>query len=142
MIRYSTERPEIDWERAATVFERAPLGRARRDPARLKRAFDASFAVAYAFEDDELIGMARAICDGEYQAAVCDVVLLPEYQGKGVGREMMRVLLGRLPVDNVILWAVPGREGFYRKLGFRRMLTAMAVLRPDISVPGAGYLEP
>ena len=33
-----------------------------------------------------LIGFGRAISDGEYQGAIYDVAVLPENQGKGVGR--------------------------------------------------------
>jgi hypothetical protein len=31
----------------------------------------------------------------------------------------------------IILYAVPGKEPFYRRFGFRRMLTAMAIF-PDL----------
>ncbi|MBU2552514.1 MAG: GNAT family N-acetyltransferase [Proteobacteria bacterium] len=142
MIRYSTDKTErIDWEEAASVVERAPLGRERRDSGHLKEAFEASYAVVYAFGADRLIGMARALCDGRYQAAVYDVVLLPEYQGRGLGREIMRRLLDQLPVRNVILYAAPGREGFYEKFGFRKMRTAMAILNPIMSRSESGYLD-
>jgi aralkylamine N-acetyltransferase len=69
------------------------------------------------------------------------VVLLPEYQKRGIGRQMTKTLSDQLPVPNVILYAVPGREEFYQKCGFRRMLTAMAVLHPFMAKPEAGYLE-
>ena len=44
-----------------------------------------SYAVIYVFDSDKLIGLGRALCDGEYQAAISiyDVVLLPEYQVLG-----------------------------------------------------------
>ena len=142
MIRYVTDKEQpIDWEEAACVIERAPLGKRRRNPEQLRRAFAASYAVVYAFDDDRLIGLTRALCDGEYQAAVYDVVLLPEYQGRGIGRELVQRCLDQLPVDNVILYAVRGREGFYKRCGFRKMLTAMAILNPLISDPASGYLE-
>lgn len=142
MIRFSTEKNEvIDWERAAVVFERAPLGKRRREPQQLQRAFAASFAVIYIFDEDKLIGLGRALCDGEYQAAVYDVVLLPEYQGKGLGKEIMTKLCEQLPVENIVLYAVPGREGFYKKCGFKKMRTAMAILNASMSNPESGYLE-
>jgi len=43
---------------------------------KLKSAFLASYAVIYVFDSDKLIGLGRALCDGEYQAAIYDVVLL------------------------------------------------------------------
>ncbi|MEW5801248.1 MAG: GNAT family N-acetyltransferase [bacterium] len=142
MVKYTTDKnQDIDWNEAVSVFEHAPLGKRRRDPEKLKRAFGSSYAVVFAFDSDKLIGLGRAICDGEYQAAIYDVVLLPEYQGKGIGKDMMMRLCDQLPVENIILYAVPGRQGFYEKCGFRKMRTAMAMLNPVMSNPESGYLE-
>ena len=141
-IRFMTDAVQhIDWDQAVHVFERAPLGAKRRDAAKLKRAFEASYAGLYVFDSDRLIGLARALCDGEYQAAIYDVVLLPEYQGQGLGREMIERLCKQLPVENIILYAVPGLESFYAACGFRKMRTAMARLNPNMSPSGSGYLE-
>ena len=139
MIRYATDLGDVDWNAAVDVVRRAPLG--TREPDKLARAFQNSYAKVVVFDDRRLIGLARALCDGEYQAAIYDVVLLPEYQGKRIGREMLRRLREQLPVPNIILYSAPGREGFYRKLGFRRMLTGMAILHPVMADPARGYLE-
>jgi hypothetical protein len=40
----------------------------------------------------------------------------------------------------IILYAVPGREGFYERLGFRRMTTAMAIFEDQAGAYGRGYL--
>ncbi|MFH1116702.1 MAG: GNAT family N-acetyltransferase [Pseudomonadota bacterium] len=142
MIRFMTGPVQnINWDQAAQVFERAPLGAQRRDPDKLRRAFQAGYASVYVFDSRLLIGLARALCDGEYQAAVYDVVLLPEYQGQGLGRDMMERLCKLLPVENIILYAVPGVESFYAACGFRRMRTAMARLSHTMSAVGVGYLE-
>lgn len=85
------------------------------------------------------------MCDGAHIPLAAQVIepclLLPEYQKKGIGRKMMETLCAQLPVQNIILYAAPGRGTFYRKCGFRKMLTAMAMLHPRMSNPDAGYLE-
>jgi GNAT superfamily N-acetyltransferase len=139
MIRYTQDLTAVDWQEAAEIFRQAPLG--TREPEKLARAFRNSDACVVVYDDQRLIGLARALCDGEYQAAVYDVVLLPEYQGRQIGKLMMERLCEQLPVPNIILYAVPGREGFYRKCGFNKMLTAMAVLSPGMAQPGRGYLQ-
>ena len=141
MISYTTDMAKIDWNQAATVIELEPLGKKRRDPEQLRKAFESSQVVLFVFDSQKLVGMARALCDGQYQAAVYDLVLLPEYQQKGIGRQMMRWLREMIPVENIILFAAPGREGFYSKCGFKKMRTAMAVLHDGISDPETGYLE-
>lgn len=41
----------------------------------------------------------------------------------------------------IILYAVPGKEGFYRQLGFERMLTAMAIFEDQAAAFERGYLS-
>lgn len=69
------------------------------------------------------------------------MVVLPEYQGRGIGKEIIKRICEQLAVENIILYAVPGREGFYEKCGFKKKRTAMAKLNPFMSDPDSGYLE-
>ena len=86
--------------------------------------------------------MGRAISDGEYQAAIYDLVILPEFQNKGVGSRILIELHKRLPVENIILYSVPGKESFYEKLGYSKMLTAMAKRTKDVEIFRLnGYVE-
>lgn len=114
----------VDWFKAAEIFKLAPLG--IREPEKLRRAFENSYITCCAYCSEKLVGMARAISDGEYQAAIYDLVLLPEFQRKGVGANIISNLHNRLPVETIILYSVPGKEQFYEKLGYNKMLTAMA----------------
>ena len=131
---------EVDWEKASLLFERAPLGRNKRDPVQLQKAFESSYTVVIVYASGQLAGMCRALCDGQYQAAIYDIVLLPEYHGNGIGKQMLEKLCEKLPVENIILYSVPGKEGFYSKCGFRKMKTAMARLNEAMSDPSSGYL--
>lgn len=129
----------VDWAEAARVFERAPLG--TRIPGRLKKAFEASHTVCFARHGGDIAGLGRAISDGVYQAAVYDMCLLPEHQGRGLGRALLEAILERLDVEHVILYAVPGKEGFYEKLGFSPMLTAMSRHRAPEKLEAMGYIR-
>ena len=40
-----------------------------------------------------------------------------------------------------MLYAAAGKEDFYRKLGFRRMTTAMAIFDDETAAIGRGLLE-
>eukprot|EP00831_Metopus_contortus_P081109 TRINITY_DN8454_c0_g2_i1.p2 TRINITY_DN8454_c0_g2~~TRINITY_DN8454_c0_g2_i1.p2 ORF type:complete len:470 (-),score=83.39 TRINITY_DN8454_c0_g2_i1:1553-2962(-) len=129
----------VDWTEAAAVFERAPLG--TREPEKLQRAYLNSDLVCFMRDGDTLIGMGRALSDGEYQSVIYDVCLLPEYQGKGLGVTLMQALMDRLTTPSVVLWAVPGKEGFYTRFGFKPMLTAMARFEDPASSAGKGYIK-
>ena len=125
MIELQFECSQVNWEEMHDLLEAAEM--AAYSPPVLERAFRASHTVVFAFDEGNLIGSGRAICDGVCQAALYDVAILPEYQGRGIGRRVMDAILERVTGCNIILYATPGKEGFYEKLGFRKLRTGMAI---------------
>ncbi|MCG8617755.1 MAG: GNAT family N-acetyltransferase, partial [Desulfobacterales bacterium] len=107
----------------------------------LKQAFEASYVTIFIYHGDELIGIGRALSDGAYQAAVYDCAVSPEFQGKGVGRLIITHILSALETCNIILYASPGKEGFYQKYGFRRMKTGMARFVKSEHMSERGFTE-
>jgi len=98
------------------LFRAAGLGGRAGD--KILRAFKNSSIVRVAMANDRLIGTCRAITDGEYHAFVYDVAVHPEYQGHGVGKELMSRLLSELKVWRVMLVADQQVQGFYMQFGF------------------------
>jgi GNAT superfamily N-acetyltransferase len=123
-LRISYDMANVDWQAVDEVFRLAPLG--RRDPEKFQQACARSAVVVFAYDDDTLIGVGRALSDGAYYAGIYDVAILPAFQGHGVGTRIVLALLEKLPVGTITLFAVPGKEAFYEKLAFRKMTTAMA----------------
>jgi ribosomal protein S18 acetylase RimI-like enzyme len=121
-ILYSTE--SINWELVSAILAKAGLSSS--EPEICKRAFQGSQVTVFAFDDENMVGTARAISDGVKQAAIYDVAILPEYQGNGIGKIMMESIMDKLPGCNFILYANVGKEPFYEKLGFKRLKTGMA----------------
>lgn len=106
-----------------------------------QKAFKNSQLVAFARHEQQLIGCGRALTDFAYQAALYDIAILPEYQGHGVGRKIIESLLAQMPGCNVILYASPGKEPFYEKLGFRRMRTGMARFLKERAMQERGFTD-
>ena len=69
------------------------------------------------------------------------VTVLPTYQGQGVGKRIVLALLEKLPVGTITLFANPGKEGFYEKLAFRKMKTAMALFADPERQSARGLIE-
>lgn len=76
-------------------------------------------------DGNKTVGMARILSDGGCIANILDVVVLPEYQGNGIGRNLLQMLLSYLheklnpgEIININLMAAQGKEGFYKKFGF------------------------
>jgi len=137
-IKFGTD--NINWVAVCEIFRLAPLG--TRDPEMLKIAAENSHTVCTVFLDKAIVGFGRAISDGQYQSAIYDVVVLPAFQGKGIGRSIMVALLEKLPkAAPVLIFTAPGKQDFYRKLGFGNLKTGMGLFpNPDIS-RAKGYLE-
>lgn len=138
-IRLTEDTVGVDWLAFCALFQRAGLG--ERKPAVAQAVFAGSYACCFAWDGELLIGAARAISDGVNSSVIYDVVVEPAYQGQGVGKALMRNLLGRLPKRSVMLVSVHGKEGFYRKLGFRKLRTAY-MLQDDFSAwSNMGYFD-
>ena len=70
-----------------------------------------------------------------------DGLFFPEFQGMGVGSTIMRHILSRISHCNVILYASPGKEGFYQDHGFRKMKTGMARFTKGAAMRERGFTE-
>ena len=80
-----------------------------------------AFVVATDTSTGKAIGMGRVISDGISDGYIQDLVVLPEYRGKGVGSAMVRALIGacrRKGIRWLALIAEPGSDRFYGDLGF------------------------
>lgn len=90
----------------------------------LCRGFINSLLTLAAYEDDELIGILRAVGDGETIVFIQDILVLPEKQRTGVGSALVRALLERFPrVRQIELMTdnTPSTVAFYRALGFKEL---------------------
>ena len=93
----------------------------------IKKALDGSLASFCAYEGDRVVGMARLIGDGGMSFYIKDFAVLPEYQGKGVGRILMHTMEDWIREQLRPGWAVSlelisskGREPFYEQFGFEQ----------------------
>ncbi|MBC7879889.1 MAG: GNAT family N-acetyltransferase [Anaerolineae bacterium] len=116
----------LDWDELSALYRAAPLG--NKKPSDLKIAFSNSMFRAFIYDSGKLVGVGRALADGVDCSYICDVALLPSHQGRGLGKEIVSKLVELSSGHKkMILYAVPGKEPLYRKIGFKRMTTAMAI---------------
>ena len=75
-------------------------------------------------------------------AYLCDIAVHPTHEAQGLGKDIVARLL-RLAGHHrkIILYAVPGREAFYKRFGFRRMKSAMAIFPDQEAATARGYVE-
>lgn len=63
------------------------------NPAMLQQAFQHSLKVLAAFEEQQLIGIIRVVGDGHSIVFVQDLLIHPDYQRRGLGRELLNHIL-------------------------------------------------
>ena len=139
-ITWSSALDGIDWLELEALYRAAPLG--NKSAAGLEIVFTNSRYVCFAHEGQRIVGAGRALADGADCSYLCDVAVLPSHQGTGVGKAIVEKLVALSKGHKkIILYAVPGKEPFYRKFGFRRMLTAMAIFENQAHALERGYVS-
>ena len=76
-----------------------------------------------AMAGDNCVGMARVVGDGGLVFYIQDVIVVPEYQSRGIGTQMVAAVMRyirSIAVQNTMigLMAAKGKESFYEKSGF------------------------
>ena len=101
------------------------VGWSRRPIRKVKKAIQHSFLVVTMWEQQgarkRLIGFSRATSDHAFNATIWDVVVHPNFQGRGLGKALMQQLIKKLrseDISNVTLFADPHVVNFYKNLGF------------------------
>ena len=129
----------VDWEELSALYKVAPLG--DKPAANLKIVFSNSRYRCFVSEHGRIVGVGRALADGVDTSYICDIAVLPEYQGTGLGKQIVaRLVELSRGHKKIILYAVPGKEPFYRKFGFKRMRTAMAIFDDQVLAQERGYV--
>jgi ribosomal protein S18 acetylase RimI-like enzyme len=140
-LTFSYEQTNIDWHKLAELYRLAPLG--QKVPEELKTVFSNSMYKCFVYDGSNIVGVGRALADGTDCSYICDVAVHPEYQGLGLGKQIVQKLMELSQGHKkIILYANPGKEGFYTKLGFKRMNTAMAIFRNEEEAIKTGTISP
>ena len=127
-LQWKYSQKNVDWEELSALYLAAPLG--QKDPADLKVSFTNSMFKCFVYHSGRLVAVGRALADGRVCSYICDVAVLPSHQGLGLGRDVVSKLVDfSKEHKKIILYAARGKEPFYRKLGFKRMTSAMAIFK-------------
>lgn len=87
----------------------------------LEQGYKKSLLILAAYENDELLGIVRAVGDGFTIILVQDILVYPKYQRHGIGTALLKAVLDKysdvrqlqLVTDNT-----PKTVAFYKSLGF------------------------
>jgi len=107
---------EIDLDQLTVLFNSAGWERRTADRERLAQLVRGSLYVVSAWEGNRLVGFARGISDGATNAYISTVAVLPAYQKRGIGRELIQRLLADHDGIQFVLHANERAYPFYLHL--------------------------
>ncbi|MCI8863283.1 MAG: GNAT family N-acetyltransferase [Lachnospiraceae bacterium] len=78
------------------------------------------------YDDQLLVGCLRILSDGCYFGTITELLVLPEYQRKGIGSRLLQLAKEHTPTL-LYFGAQPGMEPFYEKNGCQKSLQSYII---------------
>ncbi|MBO6534699.1 MAG: GNAT family N-acetyltransferase [Balneolaceae bacterium] len=118
MIRYQVEE-QLDFREFITVLKKSGLSDRRPidDEERIKKMVQNAQLIITARSDSKLIGVARSVTDFAYCTYLSDLAVDVDYQGQGIGTELIRRTKLASPDAALILLSAPAAISYYPKIG-------------------------
>lgn len=105
----------IDLYQCSTLGARRPVDK----PAVFQGMIDNATIIITAWDDEQLIGIARALSDRVYVTYLADLVVHENYQHQGIGKQLIDLTQAQTsPECMMVLLAAPQANEYYPKLGF------------------------
>lgn len=79
-----------------------------------------------AWDDGTLVGCIRILTDGYLFGTITELLVLKQYRGCGIGRELMR-RAAEISPTSLFFGAQPEAAGFYEKLGIEKSLQSFVI---------------
>lgn len=90
------------------------------DEEKTKRALSRTLNIT-ARDGDLLVGSIRILTDGYFFGTITELLVLPEYQGQGIGSRLLELVKENTPTV-LYFGAKPGKESFYEKNGCKKSM--------------------
>jgi len=78
-----------------------------------------STLVVSAWDGERLIGAVRVLSDTMFRSIIYDLLVLPEYQNMGIGKELLRRCCDHFPNSEWLVQTTKEISGYYIKRGFQ-----------------------
>lgn len=121
MITYQLEK-NVPVGAFRDLLERSGLGVRRpiSDTERLGQMLENATLILTARDEGRLVGIARSVTDFVYCTYLSDLAVDRQYQGLGIGRELIRQTKMQAPQAKLLLISAPGAVSFYESSGLTR----------------------
>ena len=112
------------------VYNGSGIRRPTHDVPRIEKMFAQANLIASAWDDDKLIGIARALTDHSYCCYLSDLAVDHGHQRQGVGHQLIQAIRDQLSDQvSLILLSAPDAMDYYPNVGFSALTNAFAMAR-------------
>lgn len=114
----------------ASVFKNSGIKRPINDLQRLQKMIEHADLLITAWEEKQLIGVARAITDYSYCCYLSDLAVDKRFQGNGIGKELVRLVQEEIS-EKVALILLASNEAleYYPRIGFEKIENGFIIAR-------------
>jgi N-acetylglutamate synthase-like GNAT family acetyltransferase len=129
-IRFCDRSDQIDLIQLQALFDLGSFWAKNRSLKDLEIAIANSEPVISVWNEQHLVGHARATSDGVYRATIWDVIIHPDFRGGGLGRKLVQTVLAHPKLSNVekVYLMTTNQQKFYQRIGFEQNGTTTMVL--------------
>lgn len=125
---------KLDQEIAATqlieLFRSSGIKRPLDQPERISNMIAHSDILYTAWDNDKLVGVARAISDFYYCCYLSDLAVAKSHQQQGIGEALIHHVREHIGDEvSLILLSAPSAMDYYPKLGFQQANNAFLIKR-------------
>ena len=85
-------------------------------------AWQNSWPALVAISEGRVIGELRALSDGALTTYIADILVAPQWRGKGLGKVLLEVCHQLAPRTHFVLMSVENSTGFYEADGFEKSI--------------------
>jgi GNAT superfamily N-acetyltransferase len=128
-ITYKHNLP-LDPQDVVRVFQSSGITRPVNDLPRIARMFSAPALIISAWHQGRLVGLSRSLTDYAYCCYLSDLAVDKEYQGCGIGKELVQRTRDTVGDEvSIILLSAPGAMSYYPCLDFTSTDSAFLIKR-------------
>ncbi|GHH99645.1 GNAT family N-acetyltransferase [Neobacillus kokaensis] len=129
MIEYKLN-TTITPEELSQLFKVSGIKRPADDLPRLQKMIDNADLTFTAWDQEKLVGIARAITDFSYCCYLSDLAVDQNYQKSGIGKELVRLLQEEIGEEvTLLLLSSPTAMEYYPRIGFEKAENGFKIMR-------------
>jgi predicted N-acetyltransferase YhbS len=119
-----------DIEVIIELYNNSGLNRPTADKERIGKMYAHSNLVITAWDDDQLVGIARSLTDFCYCCYLSDLAVNKKYQKVGIGKRLIALTKEKIGDQTMLLLlSAPGAMAYYPKAGFQKVENGFIINR-------------